>query len=251
MVSADNLFGTPLEKIAPKAKRNKTSSTSIPVKSPAEVSEGDSTPGQAAVLSGERRERLEDGKNLVDEASKLSDEEIFGTDDGSSEEGSELESEGSQAREWGGFAQKEGESGSRPEETWSEGRKERALEEDGEDSASGSYKNLSLSQTQLVLSAAISVLGSALGKVQELSVSPESTRAAVQARSEWMGPKHPRYDILERKYNEGGLETDEIGKLVEMFKADMLLAEKIRRGVNDEVEVAASVFSIVTGLLGE
>ncbi|KAG8926347.1 hypothetical protein FRC01_008971 [Tulasnella sp. 417] len=232
---------------SPKAKRKKTSTS---VDSAIEDSSGGPTLPQAVLLLGEKRETVGKGEDSDDEESELDEEGVFGTDEGSSDDGSEVGSEESEGRATAEPSQKEIESKSRPDESRSEEGSSNHTSDEGDPNEDGE-EPISLSQTHLALSAAISALGSAVGKVQELSVSPESTRAAVEARSEWEGSNHPRYDIFERKYDQGKLESDDIKKLVEMFEADMILAEKIRRAVEDEVEVATRVSSLVTGLLDQ
>ncbi|KAG9034955.1 hypothetical protein FS837_002081 [Tulasnella sp. UAMH 9824] len=240
---------------APKSKRNKTSSASTSVKFTTEGFTNNPlplpAPTQADALSGERRGSRA-GAQSCTEGSEPDDGGLFGSDAESSEEDSELESEEAEDRECGEFDRKEGESGRKPDEVWIEQAKEDDVSEvEEQDSDEYSQESLSPSEIHLVAHAAISTLGSALGTIQELSETPQSTAAAVEARSQWLGPKHPRYDILERRCNKGTLEPDEIEKLVDMVNADMLLAEKIRKSVNDEMEVAVRLGSFVTGLLGQ
>lgn len=146
--------------------------------------------------------------------------------------------------------QKEGESGRKSDEALIEHEQEDDISEAEEQSGDeDTQESLSASETHPIVRAAVTTLESAIDTVQELSETPQSTGAAVDARSEWLGPNHPRYDILERRHNEGTLEPDDIEKLVDMVNSDMLLAEKIRRSINDEMEVAVRVSSFVTGLL--
>ncbi|KAG8938086.1 hypothetical protein FRC00_005347 [Tulasnella sp. 408] len=237
--------------VAPQSKRNKTSSSSTSVKFAAEGFENSpalQAPAQVGVLSKEAPESRDGAQDLT-EASEPNPGEVSGSEDESSEEDSEFESDESEGRECGEFDGKEGENGRKPEEAWIE-KDDDLSEAEQQDSDEESQESLTPSETQLVVRAGITTLRSASSTVQKLSETPQSTAAAVEARSEWLGPKHPRYDILERRYNEGTLEPDAIEKLVDMVNSDMLLAEKIRRSINDEMDIAVSVSSFVTGLLG-
>lgn len=205
-------------------------------------------PGQANVPSGETRERL-DGAQSITEVSAPNDGEVFGSEDEGSEEDSDSESDESEDRERGELDRKEGESRMKSNEASIE--QEGDVSEAGEqDSDEGSQESLTPSETQLVIRDAITTLRSASATVQRLSETPQSTTAAVEARSEWLGPKHPPYDLLERRYNERALEPDDIEKLVDMINSDMLLAEKIRRSLNEEIDVAVRVSNFMTDLLG-
>ncbi|KIO18106.1 hypothetical protein M407DRAFT_32211 [Tulasnella calospora MUT 4182] len=237
--------------VAPKQKRNKLTggaSPSLSVESlGTEPSQHDRNLAQLETRSEAAQEDVEEPKAPSDSYSENPAEDATTSDEESSEESSKIsESEAVQERE---PAQNAEETGNVCEGARSNEEQDVRASEDT-DSEAGKKRQISLRDTRVLLGTAIATLQSVTNRAHLVNETPESTRKAIEAHSEWSGATHSRYDTLEGKYNQGPLEVDDVEKLVSIFKADLALAEKIRMAVNDEKEAAASVWDFMKEIPG-
>lgn len=221
--------------MAPQQKKNKLSEPSGPsVPSLGKDSrENDSGVSQPETPSEEGREGVEKSNRLEHSGNEA--EEVTTSDEQSSDARSKelQESEQSQkAEEENGYNRAHS----------GEEQDDRSPKDNDDE---GVKPPISLPRTRGILGTGITTLQSLITGAHLVNKDPESTDNAIEARSEWSGENHSRYDTLERNYNQDGLETDDVEKLMSILKEDLALAEKIRIAIQDEKAAAARVWDFM------